>query len=93
MNKRQVFCLHLLLLILKLFLELWQTSVLELRRFVQIIFSLRLLDVLVDLLDLLPDPLDAFHRCFLILPLHLLACIFFLQSRKLFLKMFQTFPA
>ena len=93
MNQREVLIPYLLLLDFQLLLNLRQLPVLELRRLIQVILSLGQLNLLVQLLDLLPQLRQLLHRILLILPLYLLTAEGLPQLRQLPLQSFQTILA
>ena len=92
-HQAQILVLHPLLLLIQLFLQLRQFAVLQLRRLVQVISLLGLLDLPVHLLDLLPQGGQFIHRRLLILPLGLLGRKFIVELRQLLLQIRQSLPA
>ena len=58
MHKGKIFGFHPFFLFFQLLLQLWEFSILQFCRLIQIIFSLCFLNFLIDLLDLLTDLLN-----------------------------------
>ena len=85
MNKRQFFFSYFFFLFFKLFLQLRQFTILQLRGFIQIILSLRFADLLIHMFDLFTNFLYPLNRMLFILPLYLFTGIFFFQTRQFFL--------
>ena len=91
MHKGKIFGFHPFFLFFQLLLQLWEFSILQFCRLIQIIFSLCFLNFLIDLLDLLTDLLNMLNRFLFILPLDFLTCILLFQFCQLFLQMLQPF--
>ena len=89
----QILILHFLFFSCQFFLQLRQLTVLQLCRFIQIIFLLSLSDIAVDLLDLLTQCGKTIYGCLFILPLSFLGCKLVMKLCQILLQIFQTFLA
>ena len=93
MDQAQILVLYLLLLGLQLLFQLRKPSVLELRRLIQVILLLGVLDLAVQALDLLTQAGKPVHRCLLVLPLGLLGGKGVMKLRQLLLEIRQPLLA
>ena len=91
--QRQILIFDLFFLFFQLFLQLRQSAVLKLCRFIQVIALLCAFDLTIQLFNLLTELLDMLYGSLFIIPLCLLFCKCFSLLCQLLLQFCQTFLA
>ena len=92
-DKAQILLLDPFLLCLQLLLKLRQPAILQLRRLVQVITLLGILNIPVHCFYLFPEGGKAVHTCLLVLPLGLFCRKLIMEFRQFLLQVGQTVPA